>query len=160
LVGLPEPRQPLGSLLPDEVPPGSKIQAPPVTFAAPAHAQTVRPVGADRTAVRQGTPALVPGRGPSDPWSRIVRASTEGTAIGSHAVFGARKRHQHLDLNLLNLFKLELNTVARGAKVSTKICGTDLGATSYDVVPHQGHDDVHAISGTILWCNDLRHRVM
>jgi hypothetical protein len=29
------------------------------------HARTVRPLGADRPAVRQGTPCPVPGRGPS-----------------------------------------------------------------------------------------------
>jgi hypothetical protein len=68
------PRQHLGSLLPDGVPPGSEIQAPPATFATPAYARTVRPVGADRPPVRQETLALsqvadhlAPGRGPSAP---------------------------------------------------------------------------------------------
>jgi hypothetical protein len=53
--------------------------------------RTIRPVGADRPAVRQGTPAPVPGRGLSGPWPWTIRASADGTATGSHAVFGARK---------------------------------------------------------------------
>jgi hypothetical protein len=62
-----EPRQPLGSLLPDGVPPGSEIQAPPATFAAPAHARTVRPQGA---ACQAGNPSPAPGHGPSAPVQR------------------------------------------------------------------------------------------
>jgi hypothetical protein len=62
-----EPRQHLESLLPDGVPPGSEIQTPSATFAAPAHARTVWPVGADRPARQAGNSSPAPGSGPSDP---------------------------------------------------------------------------------------------
>jgi hypothetical protein len=70
-----DPIRNLGSLLPDEVPPGSEIQTSPVNSAAPAHAQTVRPLGADRPARQAGNPSpdayrLAPGRGPSAPVQR------------------------------------------------------------------------------------------
>jgi hypothetical protein len=46
-------------------------------------------------AVRQGTQAPVPGRGPSGPWPRTVRASAEGTATGSRYNDWRPKRCQH-----------------------------------------------------------------
>jgi hypothetical protein len=73
----------------------------------PAHARTVRPVGADRPAVRQGTFAPALGRGPSGPWSRTVRACAESTAAGSCWVFGTRKRCQQYAYLILNLIKPE-----------------------------------------------------
>jgi hypothetical protein len=73
-----EPRQHLRSLLPDGVPPVSESQASSATFAAPAHARTVRPVGADRPTRQAGNLALsqvadrpAPGHGPS---ARVQRA--------------------------------------------------------------------------------------
>jgi hypothetical protein len=64
---------------------------PPVTFAVPAHARAVRPVGTDRPTVRQVTLALrqvsdrpAPGRVPSTP---LQRAPPPVLVI----VIGARK---------------------------------------------------------------------
>jgi hypothetical protein len=76
LGSLPIPRQCLGSLLSDGVPPGSEIQTLPANSAALAHTRTVRFVRQD--------PAPAPGRGPSGPWPRTVRASAESTAAGSY----------------------------------------------------------------------------
>jgi hypothetical protein len=69
----------------------SEIQAPPATFAAPAHARTVRPQDADHLTVRQENPSPAPGRGPSDPWSRTVRPCAESIAAGSCVVIDAQK---------------------------------------------------------------------
>jgi hypothetical protein len=67
LGGLLIPRQSLGSLLHDGVPPRSEIQAVSANSAAPAHMQTVRPPGADRLAHQAGTLPSTPGRGLSAP---------------------------------------------------------------------------------------------
>jgi hypothetical protein len=60
--------------------PGARSRPPPATSAASAYARTVRSHGADRTTVRQETLALAPGRGPSGPRPRTVRAWPESTA--------------------------------------------------------------------------------
>jgi hypothetical protein len=64
---------------------------PPVTFAAPTHAWTVRPIDTDCLARQAGNPSPTPDRGSSGPWSWTVRACAESTAAGSHAVIGAQK---------------------------------------------------------------------
>jgi hypothetical protein len=94
LGGLPISRQGLGPLLPDGVPPGSETQALP--------ANSVAPTQADRSASRRGpsdslgrNPSPAPGHGPSGPWSRIVRASAESTAAGSHHSGWRPDRCQH-----------------------------------------------------------------
>jgi hypothetical protein len=84
LGGLSIPRQSLGSLLPDGVPPGSEIQALPANSVAPAHVRTVQPPDADHPARQAGTPAPTPSHGPSGPWPRTVCASAESAAAGSH----------------------------------------------------------------------------
>jgi hypothetical protein len=95
---MPEPRQLLGSLLPDGVPPGSEIQAPSAIFRRPCvradrpalergpsgrqagnpssctRSRTVRPCVADRPRLTREHRRLTPGRGPSGPTPRTVRA--------------------------------------------------------------------------------------
>jgi hypothetical protein len=70
LGGLLVPRQSLGSVLPDEVPPGSEIQALSANSATPAHMRTIRPPGADRPSHQAGTLPPAPGRGSSTPPQR------------------------------------------------------------------------------------------
>jgi hypothetical protein len=78
------PRQTLGSLLLDGVPPGSEIQVMLANSVAYAHVWAVYPLDADRSACQLETLASVPGHGPSDPQSRTVRASAESAAAGTH----------------------------------------------------------------------------
>jgi hypothetical protein len=49
-----------------------------------AHTRTVWSPGSDRPAYQAETLALAPGRGPSDPRSRTVRASAKITTAGTH----------------------------------------------------------------------------
>jgi hypothetical protein len=58
LVGLPTPRQNLGSLLPDGVPPGGEIHVLLAIAAAPAHSWTVQSPGTDRTARHKANPLV------------------------------------------------------------------------------------------------------
>jgi hypothetical protein len=67
LGGLPIPRQSLGSLLPNGVPPGSEIQAPSANSAASAYARIVRLVRQKHQPLRQVVDHPAPGRGPSAP---------------------------------------------------------------------------------------------
>jgi hypothetical protein len=80
---MPEPRQLLGSLLLDGVPLGSEIQAPPATFAAPCARADRLALGRGPSDRQAGNPSPAPGRGPSGPWPRTVRACIESTAAGS-----------------------------------------------------------------------------
>jgi hypothetical protein len=89
LVGLLIPRQILGSLLRNGVPPGSEIQVLFANAVVPAHAQTFRPLGMDRPASQQGRPAFVSDRGPSDPRPRTVLVAAESTTTGTPQVIGA-----------------------------------------------------------------------
>jgi hypothetical protein len=57
---------------------------PQVNSATPAHVRTVRPQGADCPARQAGNPSPAPGRGPSSPWPRTVRACAESNVAGSH----------------------------------------------------------------------------
>jgi hypothetical protein len=115
-VGLPEPRHHQGSLLPDGVPPGSEIQAPPAIFRRPcaradrpalgcglsgrqagnlssyARSRIVRPCATDHPRLTREHHRLAPGRGPSGPVPRTVRAWPESTAAGSFEVIGASKK--------------------------------------------------------------------
>jgi hypothetical protein len=60
----------LGSLLPNGVPPGSEIQAPPATFRRPcARANRLAP-GRRPSSRQAGNPSPAPGRGPSAPVQR------------------------------------------------------------------------------------------
>jgi hypothetical protein len=79
-VGLPEPRQHLGSLLSDGVP--FREQDPGATgdFRRPC-ARANRPALGHRSSGRQaGNPSPASGRGPSGPWPRTVRPCAESTA--------------------------------------------------------------------------------
>jgi hypothetical protein len=113
---MPEPRQLLGSLLPDGVPPGSEIQALPAILRRPCaradrpapgrgpsgrqagnscsctRSRTVRPCVADRPRLTREHLLLTPGRGPSGPVPRTVRAWSESTAAGSFEVIDASKK--------------------------------------------------------------------
>jgi hypothetical protein len=60
--------------------PGARSRRRRRSSAAAAHARTVRPLGADLPAVRQGILAPAPGRGPSGPVPRTVRVWPESTA--------------------------------------------------------------------------------
>jgi hypothetical protein len=95
---MPEPRQLLGSLLPDGVPPGSEIQVPPAIFRRPCaradrpalgrgpsgrqagnpssciRSRTVWPCAADRPRLTKGHRHLALGRGPSGPVPQTVHA--------------------------------------------------------------------------------------
>jgi hypothetical protein len=78
LVGLLIPRQILGSLLRNGVPPESEIQVLFANAVVFAHAQTFRPLGMDRPASQQGKPAFVSGCGLSDPrpWTVHIAAGS------------------------------------------------------------------------------------
>jgi hypothetical protein len=87
LGGLLIPRQSLGSLLPDGVPPESEIQAPSANSAALAHVRTVRPQGAVHPACQARTLASAPGRGPSGTWPPVLIVVI-GAWIGANTLFG------------------------------------------------------------------------
>jgi hypothetical protein len=77
------PRQTLGSLLPDGVPPAGKIQ---VTFGErfhPTHARAVQPPGVDHSARAQGTLLLL-----SRLWT--FRATAESPTSEKFPIFGVR----------------------------------------------------------------------
>jgi hypothetical protein len=67
-----------------------------VNSAAPTHVRTVWPPGSDRLARQAGNPSPVPGRGPSGPWPRTVRAYVESTATGSQRSDWCPNRHQQV----------------------------------------------------------------
>jgi hypothetical protein len=87
LGGLPIPRQTLGSLLHNGIPPGSEILA--------LFGELRRPYAcADRPARQTETLALAPGRGPSGPRPRTVCTFVEGTATDIHRCDWRADRHQ------------------------------------------------------------------
>jgi hypothetical protein len=90
-VGLPEPRHHLGSLLPDGVPPGSEIQAPPATFAAPC-------ARADRPA---------PGRGPSGCQAGNLCPCTRSRTVRPLAADRPRLTREHRRRFLLSDWRSE-----------------------------------------------------
>jgi hypothetical protein len=67
---MPEPRQLLGSLLPDRVPPGSEIQASPATFRHPCTRADRQAPGRGPSGRQVGNPSPAPGRGLSAPVQR------------------------------------------------------------------------------------------
>jgi hypothetical protein len=82
LGGLPIPKQTLGSLLPDGVPPESEIQVLLANVAAPTHVWTIRPPGADRPASPKGRSTSAPGCGPSDLRPQTIRSTAKSTVVG------------------------------------------------------------------------------
>jgi hypothetical protein len=61
----------------------------------PTHVRTVRPLDVDHPTRQAGTPAPAPGRGPSGPWPRTVRASIESIVVGYHPSDWRPDRCQH-----------------------------------------------------------------
>jgi hypothetical protein len=94
---LAEPRQHLGSLLPDGVPPGSELD---LGAASNLRRPCVRAdrvaIGANRPACQARTPAPIPGRGPSALSPRTVRALQRAPSLVVIAVIGAQ-----IDVNTL-----------------------------------------------------------
>jgi hypothetical protein len=73
----------------------------PANSAAPTHERSVRPTGADRPTRQAGTLASVPGRRPSAPWLRTVRAYAERTAAGSqHSDWHLNRRQRIIGRNV------------------------------------------------------------
>jgi hypothetical protein len=82
LSGLSITRQNIGSLLPDEVPPGGRIQVLLANAATSAHTQAVRPPGTDHPAQRREDSAPAAGCGLSGPTQRTIHAA-ESTVAGT-----------------------------------------------------------------------------
>jgi hypothetical protein len=89
-------------------------------FVDPAYARTVRPVGADHPARQAGTPAPEPGRAPSGPWPRTVRASVVGTAASSHYSDWCPKRCQQL-VEVLKIFEIYLHQLTAEALIKVGV---------------------------------------